>query len=53
MDEKEIAALVMIVRRAPLHNMDEAETVSKLLERTIAALRAAQPKPPLALVEKQ
>jgi hypothetical protein len=37
--EQEITALVLIVRRAPLTNMAEAESVSMLLDKIIKALR--------------
>ena len=37
--EKHITSLVVIMRRAPLNNMDEAEAVSKLLDEVIQVLR--------------
>jgi hypothetical protein len=49
--DKEINSLVLIVRRAPLHNMEEAETVAKLIDKIIGVLRAVQRPPTLRVVD--
>jgi hypothetical protein len=55
MNENEIRQVIIIMRRAPLHNMEEAETVSKLMDKLIAALRErAAPAPAqLRVVESE
>jgi hypothetical protein len=42
MTDQELADLIRIIRRAPLHNMDEAEAVGRLLQKLIQHLRPAQ-----------
>jgi len=55
--DPELADLVRIIRRAPLHNMDEAETVARLMQKLIEHLRPPKREPtnelgiPLRVVE--
>lgn len=51
MDDNEIAQVVLLMRRAPLHNMDEAEAVSKLIDKTLAVLRNSQQRPTLRVID--
>ena len=39
MEEQEIKAVIAIMRRAPLQNMDEAYAVDRLIERVALELR--------------
>jgi len=44
MTDAELADLIRIIRRAPLHNMDEAEAVGRLMQKVIAAFRPPERK---------